>query len=138
MSKCFFCGEPHIDYGSRTPISADHLAQKSSFEILIVVLKDLKKFIETNRSEPTIWECVGCFCRFSVLSADEQYQGKVNPYSKLHYIAFKGILKLLSTKSTALILTEFIDKMCFKLWEEHENFLAAINQDVNKRLNHAR
>tara|TARA_B100000929_G_C15225628_1_gene324334 strand:- start:55 stop:480 length:426 start_codon:yes stop_codon:yes gene_type:complete len=138
LNKCFFCGRPHVDYGSRTPIVANRLAQKTSFEVLIILLKDLKKFIDINKAEPTVWECVSCFCRFSIFSADEQYHGKTNQYSKIHYIAFEGILRLLLNKSTVLTVTEFIDKMCFKLWEEHENLLAAINQDVSKRLNSAR
>ena len=85
LDKCFFCGKSHVNYGDRTPMEIEHLAQKTSFEVLIVLLKDLKKFIEINGAEPTVWNCVSCFCKFSILSADEQYQGRVNQYSKIHY-----------------------------------------------------
>ena len=93
LSKCFFCGEKHVDYGSRTHYSMDKLAQKSSYELLIMILTDMKKFIRSEGDEPTLMNAITCFSKFSIFEAEECCTCGENHYSKLHHVIFGGILR---------------------------------------------
>ena len=137
LTKCFFCGEKHVDYGSRTPYSLDKLAQKTSYELLILILHDMKKFLQKEKDEPTLMTAVTCFCKFSIFEAEECCTCGENHYSKLHHIIFDGVLRLAKNNSSIHAFEEFIDRMCRKLWDDHEILLAEINIEQNRKFKHA-
>ena len=63
IDDCKFCGLKHVDYGNRTPYTITALAQKSSYELLIAILIDMKKFMRNNQDEPTLRVSITCFCK---------------------------------------------------------------------------
>ena len=136
LSKCFFCGEKHIDYGSRTHYSMDKLAQKTSYELLIIILTDMKRFIRNNSDEPTLKSAVTCFCKFSIFEAEECCTCGENHYSKLHHIIFEGILRLVKNDSSVTAFEEFIGRMCHRLWDEHEKLLEEVNIEQSRKFKH--
>lgn len=136
LSKCFFCGEKHIDYGSRTHYSMDKLAQKTSYELLIMILTDMKRFIRNNSDEPTLKSAVTCFCKFSIFEAEECCTCGENHYSKLHHIIFEGILRLVKNDSSVTAFEEFIGRMCHRLWDEHEKLLEEVNIEQSRKFKH--
>lgn len=137
LSKCFFCGNKHVDYGSRTHYSIDKLAQKTSYELLILILKDMRKFIRREEADTTLMSALACFCKFSIFEAEECCTCGENHYSKLHHIIFDGILQLTKNNSSVSAFEEFIDRMCHKLWDEHEKLLSEVNIEQNRKFKHA-
>lgn len=137
LSKCFFCGNKHVDYGSRTHYSIDKLAQKTSYELLILILKDMRKFIRREEADTTLMSALACFCKFSIFEAEECCTCGENHYSKLHHIIFEGILQLTKNNSSVSAFEEFIDRMCHKLWDEHEELLSEVNIEQNRKFKHA-
>ena len=93
--ECFFCGKRHIDYYNRQTCSLEELAKKTSFEVLILILKDMKKFLKNNCDDPTIMASTSCFCKFSIQLAFEEANGRLNSYTDLHEVAFVAIIKLI-------------------------------------------
>ena len=135
-SECFFCGDKHVDYGSRTHQSLDKLAQKTSFELLIMILTDMKKFIQKEKDEPTLMKAITCFSKFSIFEAEECCTCGENHYSKLHHVIFDGILSLVKNQSSVHAFEEFFDRMNRKLWIEHENLLAEVNIEQSRKFKH--
>lgn len=135
-SECFFCGDKHVDYGSRTHQSLGKLAQKTSFELLIMILTDMKKFIQKQKDEPTLMKAITCFSKFSIFEAEECCTCGENHYSKLHHIIFDGILCLIKNKSSVPAFEEFFDRMNRKLWIEHEKLLAEVNMEQSRKFKH--
>ena len=138
LSKCFFCGDKHVDYGNRTHYSIDKLAQKTSYELLILILKDMKTFIRREEDESTLMTAIACFCKFSIFEAEECCTCGENHYSKLHLIIFDGILHLIKNNSSVTAFEESIDRMCHRLWDEHEKLLEEVNIENSRKFKHAR
>ena len=80
-TPCFFCGKRHIDYYNRKTCSLDELAKKTSFEVLILILKDMKKFLKNNCEDTTMMQSASCFCKFSIQLAFEEANGRKNDYT---------------------------------------------------------
>jgi hypothetical protein len=114
----------------------DKLAQKSSYELLIMILTDMKKFIRSNSDEPTLMIAVTCFCKFSIFEAEECCTCGENHYSKLHNIIFDGILRLTKNNSAVSSFEDFIGRMCHKLWDEHEKLLSEVNIEQSRKFKH--
>ena len=137
MNRCEFCGKSHIDYGKRTPYTLATLAQKSSYELLITILIDMKKFIKNNDSEPTLRESIACFCKYSILTCEEETENKRNGFTDFYRVIFNGIIKLTEELRDYSLIMEFIDEVNRKLWEEHELLLARINVEQSEKSNNA-
>lgn len=134
LDECFFCGKKHIDYGSRTPYELEKLAQKTSYELLMLILHDMKKFIHDNEDVPTLWTAVICFCKFSIFEADDACPScGDNHHSLLHHEIFGGVLKLIDNKSSLRAIDEFLDRIQKKLWREHEKVLAKVNLENTRK-----
>ena len=136
LSKCFFCGDKHVDYGSRTHYTMDKLAQKTSYELLIMILTDMKRFIRKEKDEPTLMNAIICFCKISIFESKEYCSCGENHYSKLHHVIFDGILSLIKNKSSVHAFEEFFDRMNRKLWIEHEKLLAEVNMEQSRKFKH--
>jgi len=134
--KCFFCGKRHIDYYNRETCSLDELAKKTSFEVLILILKDMKKFMKDNCDDTTMMASTSCFCKYSIQLALEESNGKQNSYTDLHEIAFGATIKLIKHVASVEEISEFIEKMCRKLWIEHEKLLVRVNLEQNRKFKH--
>ena len=139
MDRCEFCGKKHIDYTNREGIiPVQVLAQKTSYELLITILLDMKKFIENNQDEPTIRESISCFCKYSILTCEETTLNRKNGFTDFYRVIFDGIIKLMDELSILKLASEFIDHVCKKLWQEHEELLARINIEQSEKFKHAR
>jgi len=131
LEKCFFCGKKHIDYGTRTPYDIEKLAQKTSYELLMLILHDMKKFIHENKETPTLWTAVICFCKFSIFEADDACPDcGDNHRSQLHHEVFGGMLKLIDNNVSLNAIDEFLERIQKKLWSEHEKILEKVNLET--------
>ena len=135
-TPCFFCGKLHIDYYARRVCSLEELAKKTSFEVLILILKDMKKFMKDNCDDTTMMASTSCFCKYSIQLALEEANGKQNSYTDLHEIAFGATIKLIKHVASVEEISEFIEKMCRKLWIEHEKLLVRVNLEQNRKFKH--
>ena len=138
IDGCEFCGLKHIEYGKRTPYTITSLAQKSSYELLITILNDMKKFIRNNHDESTLRSSIVCFCKYSVLTCDEETENKRNGFTDFYRVIFEGIIKLTDELGNYSLVSEFIDDVNRKLWEEHEVLLARINIEQSEKSHNAR
>ena len=130
IEKCFFCGKKHIDYGTHRTYDLDDLARKTSYELLMIILYDMKKFIHEHEKTQTLWTAVTCFCKFSIFEADDACPScGDNHHSELHHSIFGGILKLIDNHSSLHAIDEFLDRIQKKLWSEHEKVLAKVNME---------
>ncbi len=135
-TPCFFCGKRHIDYYDRETCSLEELARKTSFEVLILILKDMKKFLKNNCEDPTMMASTSCFCKFSIQLAFEETNGRLNSYTDLHEVAFVAIIKLIKHAASIEEISEFIEKMCRKIWVEHEKLLVRVNLEQSRKFKH--
>ena len=135
-TPCFFCGKRHIDYYNRKTCSLDELAKKTSFEVLILILKDMKKFLKNNCEDTTMMQSASCFCKFSIQLAFEEANGRKNNYTNLHEVAFGAIIKLIKHAASIEEISEFIEKMCRKIWVEHEKLLVRVNLEQSRKFKH--
>ena len=138
IDGCEFCGIKHIAYGKRTPYTLTTLAQKSSYELLITILNDMKKFIRNNSNDPTLRESITCFCKYSILTCEEETENRRNGFTDFYRVIFEGIIKLAGELRYLELTSEFIDKVNQKLWEEHEELLARINVEQSEKSYNAR
>ena len=100
--------------------------------------KVMKKFIENNQDEPTIRESISCFCKYSILTCEETTLNRKNGFTDFYRVIFDGIIKLMDELSVLKLASEFIDHVCKKLWQEHEELLARINIEQSEKFKHAR
>ena len=138
IDRCEFCGLKHIEYGKRTPYTLQSLAQKSSYELLITILNDMKKFIRNNHDEPTLRVSIVCFCKYSILACEEETENRRNGFTDFYRVIFEGLIKLTDELGEYSLISEFIDKVNQKLWEEHEVLLARINVEQSEKSHNAR
>ena len=138
MIECSFCGKKHVDYGNRTPYTVTSLAQKSSYELLIAILTDMKKFVRNNSEELTLRESIICFCKYSILTCEEETENRRNGFTDFYRVIFEGIIKLTEELGDLSLITEFIDEVSQKLWKEHEALLERINVEQSEKSNNAR
>ena len=96
----------------------------------------MKKFLKNNCEDPTMTQSASCFCKFSVQLAFEEANGKRNSYTDLHEVAFGAIIKLIKHAASIEEISEFIEKMCRKLWIEHEKLLERVNLEQNRKFKH--
>lgn len=125
---CLFCNKRHIDYGNRQMKNMTVLAQKSSYELLIMILKDMKKFVFDNDDEPTVRDAIVCFCRFGMLATNVPKE--IVPI-------FNGIIKLATELNDLRLIEDFIDSVCHKLWAKHEALLEEVNIEQEEKFKHA-
>lgn len=137
MTVCIFCGKEHIEYGDREVYEISLLAKKSSYELLILILKDMKKYIHKHRNEPTLRDSVVCFCKYSMLICEEGTQNKKNGFTDFYNVIFTGVIKLVNELDCIELIGEFIDDICRKLWVKHEELLSHINTEQSEKFNHA-
>ena len=137
IDDCKFCGLKHVDYGNRTPYTITALAQKSSYELLIAILIDMKKFMRNNQDEPTLRVSITCFCKYSILTCEEETENRRNGFTDFYRIIFEGIIKLADELGNISLITEFIDEVSQKLWKEHETLLERINVEQSEKSNNA-
>ena len=138
IDKCEFCGLKHIEYGKRTPYTLTSLAQKSSYELLITILNDMKKFIRNNHDEPTLRVSITSFCKYSILTCEEETESKRNGFTDFYRVIFEGLIKLTEELGDYSLISEFIDEVSRKLWEEHEALLTRINVEQSEKSYNAR
>ena len=98
LTKCVFCGKKHIEYGNRTSYEITTLAQKSSYEMLIMILKDMKIFIKENECDQSLREAISCFCKYSLLICEEEVENKKNGFTDFHGVIFNGVIASSMTK----------------------------------------
>ena len=127
MNSCFYCGKDHTNFFGRRSYPMSEIAKKSSFEVLILILEDMRQFLIVKTKDPTMQQALNCFCKFSISIANEESVGPVN---KLHTVAFEAVSKLIERGTSINEIEACIINMKLKLWEEHEKLLIRINEDT--------
>lgn len=138
MNRCNFCDKLHISLGDKPFNDIPYWYHKSSYELLIMILKDLREFIDKNRYESTLRESITCYCKFSLLVCDEETLGRKNEFIDSFVFVFTGITKLAKELIHINLLVEFIDKICYGLWDKHEQLLGTIDAEQEEKFKHAR
>ena len=92
--------------------------------------------MKTNCDDPTMMQSTSCFCKFSIQLAFEEANGRKNSYTDLHEVGFGAIIKLIKHAASIEEISEFIEKMCRKLWVEHEKLLMQVNLEQSRKFKH--
>ena len=72
------------------------------------------------------------------MACEEETECKRNGFTDFYRVIFEGLIKLTEELGDYSLISEFIDDVSRKLWEEHEALLTRINVEQSKRSYNAR